>query len=554
MQLRPYQTAAKLAVYDHLRSRDDNPCVVIPTAGGKTPVIADICKDVVNMWHGRVIVLAHVKELLEQTVDKLQRICPEVNFGLHSAGLGRRDTDDAVIVAGIQSAYKRACDLGRFDIAIVDEAHLIPPDGEGMYRSFLADAKVINPLVRVIGFTATPFRLKSGTICTRENFLNHVCYEVGIKELIRDGYLCPLTTKAGVREASVAAVHVRGGEFIPAELQEAMDVDELVEGACLEIIGYTASRNACLIFAAGIQHAKHIQRIFQETHRLECGFVCGKTPPREREEILDRFRTDDLKYLVNVNVLTTGFDAPNIDCVAMLRPTLSPGLYYQMVGRGFRMHPGKDNCLVLDFAGNVMRHGPVDQVEAVERIGGGSGEPPAKTCPECRSVIAAGYAVCPDCGYEFPQRERAKHAEVADDAPILSSASPTVEEYDVYDVEYRVHTKRDSKEGDPQTMRVIYRVGFNHWVSEYICLEHTGYARQKAATWWRQRSLDPIPATAQRAVDIANGGGLAHPEAITVRSVPGERFDRIVGYRLGPIPEPIPLTESLGYDDGDIPF
>ena len=194
LALRPYQLEAKAAVYGHLRSRDDNPCAVIPTAGGKTPVMASICKDAVGLWQGRVMILAHVKELLEQTADKLNAICPEVRYGVYSAGLKRRDKRNAVIVAGIQSVYQRACDFDPFDLVVIDEAHIIPSDGDGMYRQFLADAKAVNPNLRIVGFTATPFRLKSGSICTPDGFLNHVCFEIGVRELIVQGYLCPLVT------------------------------------------------------------------------------------------------------------------------------------------------------------------------------------------------------------------------------------------------------------------------------------------------------------------------------------------------------------------------
>ncbi len=129
--------------------------------------------------------------------EKLRSVCPEVKFGIYSAGLKRRDTAEAVIVAGIQSVYKRACELDAFDLILVDECHLIPFEGDGMYRQFLADARIVNPHVRVVGFTATPFRLKSGPICSADGYLNHICYEVGVRELIRDGYLCPLVSKAG---------------------------------------------------------------------------------------------------------------------------------------------------------------------------------------------------------------------------------------------------------------------------------------------------------------------------------------------------------------------
>jgi DNA repair protein RadD len=564
IELRPYQHEAVQAVYDYLRHHDDNPCVVIPTAGGKTPVMSTICRDAVVKWQGRVLILAHVKELLEQAADKLRAICPDVGFGVYSAGLKRRDTQHSVIIAGIQSVYKRACELDAFDLIIVDEAHLIQPDGEGMYRTFLAEAKVVNPRLRTIGLTATPFRLKSGMICGPDNILNAICYEIGVKELIRDGYLCPLVTKAGVQKADTSDLHVRAGEFIADEVESLMDRDELVESACGEIVEYTRGRHAVLIFASGIKHAQHIQRVLRETHGVECGFVCGKTPAAERDETLARFRgvqsdglfeREPLGYLVNVNVLTTGFDAPNIDCVAVVRPTMSPGLWYQMLGRGFRLHPGKQNCLVLDFGNNALRHGPVDQSRVRENGTNGSSdsEPPAKECPECHSLIAAGYSACPDCGHEFPQRERANHDATASTEGVLSEQVVN-ERHPVREVMYSVHTKRGADEGAPKTMRVDYRIGLARWVSEWVCFEHQGYARWKAEQWWLARSNDPIPGTAQRAVDIANGGGVCWTESIVVRSSPDEAVERIVDYELGPKPDPVPIEEALGYDPSEIPF
>ncbi len=141
-----------------------------------------------SLWGGRVLVLAHVKELLEQNADKIRQLCPDLPVGIYSAGLKRRDTDTPVLVAGIQSVYKRACELDPFDLVVIDECHLLTKDGEGTYRRFLKDCLVINPQMRVIGLTATPFRLDSGLVCTPDHFINYVCYEAGIREMIRDGY------------------------------------------------------------------------------------------------------------------------------------------------------------------------------------------------------------------------------------------------------------------------------------------------------------------------------------------------------------------------------
>lgn len=563
IQLRPYQEQAVEVLYRYLRDHEDNPAIVLPTAAGKSWVIAQIAKDAVLRWGGRVLVLAHVKELLEQNADKIRRLCPELRVGLYSAGLNRRDTDNAVVVAGIQSIFKRACELDSFDLVIVDECHLIPPEGEGMYRQFLAEAKVVNPRLRTIGLTATPFRLKSGMICGSENILNAVCFEVGVRELIRDGYLCPLVTKAGAEKANIDVLHIRGGEFVADEVESLMDQDQLVESACREIIEYTADRHAVLIFASGIAHAEHIQRVLQEKHGVECGFVSGQTATTVRSELLARFRGEPanglfgwkpLKYLVNVNVLTTGFDAPNIDCLALVRPTLSPGLYCQMIGRGFRLHPGKQNCLVLDFGGNVLRHGPVDQIRVKEQAAAaGGGQAPAKECPECHALIAAGYATCPDCGYQFPTWEQAHHEPTASTEGVLSGQVVN-EPYTVRDTFYSVHTKRGADETAPKTMRVDYKVGWHEHKSEWVCFEHEGYARWKAEQWWRARSFDPVPDSAQQAVDLANAGALAPTKVITVRRVAGDPFERIVDYELGAKPDPLPADAVTSFSDDDIPF
>jgi len=568
MQLRPYQQDAVEAIYRYLREHDDNPCIVIPTAGGKTPVMATVCKDAVGRWQGRVLIVAHVKELLEQAVEKLRLVAPEMmlQVGVYSAGLKSRDTEHPVIVAGVQSVYKRAAELGRFDLVVIDEAHMIPPDGDGMYRTLLAGLKETNPALRVIGLTATPFRMTSGSICGPENVLNSVCYEIGVRELIVQGFICPLKSKAGREKADTSDLHVRAGEYIASEVETLMDTDVLVESACREILDYTRDRKACLVFTSGIQHGTHVAETLRRMG-AKVETVFGETLDFERDRTLHDFKAGRLKYLVNVNVLTTGFDAPNIDCVAMLRPTMSPGLYYQMVGRGFRLCEGKKDCLVLDFGGNVLRHGPVDDIRLREPGSNGDGEAPAKKCPECNALVATGYAACPQCGYVFPPPERQMHDARASSAGILSGQVTTAE-HEVHETYYGVHMKRDAPPDHPRTMRVEYRIGWQQHVSEWICVEHSGWARKKAESWWRQRSNVPLPDNAEEAVRLAEAGALCRTLAVTVRSVTGEKYDRIVGYKLGEKPfyrEPGWDDEALegagaeepcpvGEDGGEVPF
>ncbi|UYV11941.1 MAG: DEAD/DEAH box helicase [Phycisphaera sp.] len=560
MELRPYQREAIDAAYAFLTDRDGNPCVVIPTGGGKTPVIATICRDVAEGWSGRVLILAHQKELLGQAADKLHEVSPGLPMGIYSAGLKQRELGAPVTIAGIQSVHGRACELvaegGPIDLVLIDEAHMVPHADEGMYRRFLNDLKTNCPHARVVGLTATPYRLKGGPLCGDGHVLSDVCYEIGVAELIRDGYLSPLRTRAGATRADVSSLHVRGGEFIAGETEAMMDEASLVDGACAEIADQTRDRAATLIFASGVRHGRHVARVLAERHGIECGFVCSKTPPAERDELIGRFRSGDLRYLANVNMLTTGFDAPHVDCVALLRPTMSCGLYYQMVGRGFRLSPGKADCLVLDFAGNVLRHGPVDALSA-KRPGQSGGPPPAKECPACNELVATGCRECPECGHAFPEPERTQHGIEASDAGILTGQA-SEHEHEVQSVSYRVHHSR-RKPDAPPTMRVDYHVSLTETVSEWIAIGHGGYARSKAVDWWLLRSHEPAPGDAEGAVELANAGALAEPSRITVRRVAGEKFDRIVASELGPKParldDPDVAPELvLAIPDDEIPF
>ena len=544
--LRYYQQEAVNAVYDHLRTKPDtNPCVVLPTGAGKSIVIARIVSDAVQQWGGRCLILAHVRELLEQNAAKIAALCPDLAVGLYSAGLNRRDTENQVLVAGIQSVYSRARDLGAFDLILIDEAHTIPPDGEGMYRTLLAAEREINPNVRLIGFTATPYRLRGGLICRRDNLLNEICYEVGVRELIVRRYLSPLRSKNGKTKADLSDLHIRAGEFIAEEVAGKMDNEYLVSAACTEIVQLTRDRKKVLIFAASVPHAEHIKARIEQLAGEECGIVLGDTPKLDRMETLDRFRDGasapdlfgnvkpGLKYLVNVGVLTTGFDAPAIDTVAMLRPTASPGLYYQMVGRGFRLSPetGKEDCLVLDYGMNIMRHGPVDAIRVDDAPPGSRKKlaPAMRECPECQAVFPAGRRQCPDCGAVLPREEGTlHHGTKADSAGILSGQGGAAE-FDVQRVWYSKHVKKNSPDRPP-TLRVEYMLGYAESVSDWICPEHTGYARKKSEKWWRERTGLDLPATVEECLVYADAGKLKEPKKIVVKKLAGSEWPTITKY------------------------
>jgi DNA repair protein RadD len=546
MILRDYQSAAVSATWEYISANPGNPCLVLPTGAGKSLVLAQLAHDAVTKWQGRVIVLAHVKELLEQNAGKLRAISPDLDIGVYSAGLNRRDKHCQVLVAGIQSVYKRACEFNPFDIAIVDEAHLLQPDGEGMYRSFISDLQKLAPHCRLIGLTATPYRMQTGWLCGPDNLLTDVAYEIGIKELIVGGYLSPLTSKEGMA-CDTSSLHVRGGEFVADEAEKLML--DVVRPACGEIVKRTESRRSVLVFCQSVEHAVTVSNMLRESmSRVE--LITGDTPAGARAEYLEAFKAGHIKYLVNVNVLTTGFDAPNVDCVCLLRPTMSPGLYYQMVGRGFRIADGKNNCLILDFAGNIKRHGPVDQIIVKPReIGAGDGgEAPTKTCPMCAEVCHAGFSECPDCGFQFEDRAAAKH-ETKPDEVSVTTLDIIRKEWPVVDVTYSKHIKKKDSAAPP-TLRVDYKVNPIKWFSEWVCIEHEGYAGNKARLWWKARSNDPFPDSVDRAVEVADGGGLAVATQITVMEKANE-FPKITAVKLGDKPEGIEIIEDS--EDWDFP-
>ena len=560
IQLRPYQREAVDAVRSHLMAKPTNPCVVLPTGTGKSVVLGEIANLAVNRGGSRVLVLAHVRELLEQNASKMRALCPSLSVGVYSAGLNCRDTRNPVIVAGINSVYRRPDVLGRFDLVLIDECHMIPPDGDGMYRTFLEGQRSLNPDVRLVGFTATPYRLKGGVICRPENLLNEICYEANLKDMIRQGYLSPLVSKESQVQADLGNLHIRGGEFVQEDIDAAMDNDKVVDAACREIVSLTRDRRTVLVFCTSVAHCRHVAKCIGAISGMECAVVTGDTPSHEREETIARMRgsrgapnllgesAPPLKFCANVAVMTTGLDIPNIDCIALLRPTMSPGLLLQMCGRGMRLADGKANCKVLDFAGNIRRHGPLDMIHAPEEGTRDMGPPPMKTCPRCRELILAGVRACPCCGYVFPREKD----DASTDAVISGEARE--EEFAVDNVFCCEHRKRGWREGDPVTVRIDYRVGLLGTYSEWVCPEHTGYAREKFEKWWRRHVVqpdEPPPATAREAAWLLSEGMMRPVERIRVRTVSGRNFPEITCV-FGEVPSYADDPADADFDD--LPF
>jgi len=524
IELRNYQRAAIDALYSYFSADTGNPLIVMPTGTGKSVVIGAFLREAIEGWSDtRVLVLTHVKELIQQNFAALIRMWPTAPAGIYSAGLNKRDIDAQILFAGIQSIHKRAYSVQRCDLILIDEAHLLSKTDSGMYRSFLKDLKQINPAIKVIGFTATPYRMDSGLLHEGEGRLfTDIAYDVPILKMIEQGYLAPVVPKLTDTKLDVSTVGTRGGEFIAGQLEAAVDTDPINQAVAEEIIAKGQERGSWLIFCSGVKHALHIRDIMQ-SRGITCETVLGDTPPAMRDRYLTGFKNGAIRALTNANVLTTGFDAPGTDLIALLRPTKSTGLYVQMLGRGTRLANGKDDCLVLDFAGNTARHGPLDLIDGRRKEKTGDGEAPTKTCPQCETLNHAAARTCVLCGFEFPPPEL-KLDDKAAERPLLSTQIRP-EWIDVSTVSYARHQGRDGK---PDSMRVDYGSGLAKH-SEWICFEHTGYPRQKACAWWTRRApASPVPMTVADALPMA--GALQKPIQIQVKQV--GKYTEIVSARF----------------------
>jgi DNA repair protein RadD len=450
-----------------------NPCLVLPTGSGKSHIVAALCKDALQNWpETRVLMLTHVKELIEQNAEKMRLHWPAAPMGIYSAGIGKRDIGEPITFAGIQSVRTKAEMLGHLDLVIIDECHLVNHKDEGGYRKLLADLKAINPALRVVGLTATPYRLGHGLITDKPALFDALLEPVSIEELVFKGYLSTLRSKVTSAKLDTSGVKKRGGEFIESELQAAVDTDDNNQRVVQEVIALAGDRKAWLVFCTGVQHAEHVAEVLRQ-HGVAAQCVTGETPKAERKRMLDDFKAGKLRALTNANVLTTGFDYPDIDLIAMLRPTMSASLYVQMAGRGMRVKSHTDHCLVLDFAGVVEMHGPIVAVQPPKKGGDGDGEAPVKVCDNCDELVHISAKECPACGHPFPEPEEKKLKLHHDDIMGMEG-----KDFEVTGWSWRRHISKAS--GNLMLACTYYGSLSDKPITEYFPVLNDGYAGQMA--------------------------------------------------------------------------
>jgi DNA repair protein RadD len=499
MQLRPYQEQVLSDLWKWFETHDEgDPLIEASVGAGKSLLIAEMCRRAIAEYpEPRILMVVHVRELIQQNLQKLLQVWPTAPVGVYSASVGSRQLGRAITYATIGSIAKRAHQLGQVDLMLVDECHLISSSEATMYRKLIDELRRYCPAMRVVGWTGTAFR-GDGIWLTQQGVFSHVAARVTMAQLLKDGYLAPLTPAPVDTRVDTSGVATSGGDYVVTQLAKATDKADLVRQACAELARLAADRKKWLVFAVTVDHAHHLAAELRNEHGIACAVISAKTPKAEREATIAAFKRGGVRALVNVAVLTTGFDAPEVDCIALLRATKSPVLYVQIAGRGMRTADGKTDCLWLDFTDTTYTLGPVDAVKGRAKPKPFEGErvAPFRTCDECGNPAPASAPSCPTCGAVFPEPDRINHFAQASVAAVLSTGPQW---HSITRVSYR---HNPGKDGKPDTLRVDYWSGIKVAALEWVCIEHpAGWARSKACAWWNTRGGTPVPETIEEALE-----------------------------------------------------
>lgn len=534
--LRDYQQWGIDAIWQYFREHTGNPIVAMPTGTGKSHVLEGLIQSMMKAFPmTRVMMLTHVKELIGQNLDKFVKAWPNAPVGVFSAGLKRREHTYPITFAGIQSVGKKAHLFGHIDVIFIDECDLVSDNEKTLYRKFIEDLRKVNPNLKVVGLTATPWRAGLGLLTEEKGgiFTDIPVDMTGVDAFnwfIDEGYLVPLVTKPTQLLLDTKTLHIRGGEYVEKEMQDAWDKEEITRAALEEALEIAGDRRKWLIFGAGVQHCKNIAQMLSSMGRY-CEAVY--TGMENRDGIIKGFKDGAIPALVNNNILTTGFDDPEVDLILILRATTRSRLLVQILGRGTRpcYSPGfdlnttegrllsianspKHNCMVLDYARNVEKLGPInDPVVPRPKGSGGAAVAPVKLCEVCNTYNHTTARFCggkakddpkfnPDagCGSEFSFAVKIK-AEASSTQIIKKDDIPIVQLFKVDHVTYGPYIKN----GAPKMMKVSYYCGIKVF-TDYVCIEHPrdSFAAKKARDWMRERSYNrTIYNTVDEALDRA---------------------------------------------------
>lgn len=519
MLIEPYgfQKAAVSSIFDYFKKNTTgNPIVALPTGTGKSVVIAAFLYEVLTKYRNqKILILTHRKELIEQDYKELLAMWPQAPAGVYSAGLNKKQHEFPIVFCGIGSVCKQVEKFGKVDLIIIDEAHLVSPKEETMYQFFLNELSKTNPYLRVIGLSATYWRLGHGLL-TENHIFTDLCFNMtdlrSFNWLLDQGYLCPLIPKQTNLEIDISGVRIQSGEYKLDDLQLAVDREEITYRAIKEMVENSIDRKHWLIFSTGIEHTEHIASMFNDMFNIPAVAIHSKLKDKERDNRIADFKAGGYQVAVNNNILTTGFNDKAIDLLGVLRHTQSSALWVQMMGRGTRTLEGKLNCIVYDFARNTQRLGPINDpvIPPSPKSKGRKQAAPIKICQLCNTYNHASVRICVGCGHKFESAITFEH--IASTMELIKREEPPViETFNPVHITYALHHKKER----PDSLKVTYFCGTGTTVfTEYIGFAHEGFARKKAEKWWAERGILPVPQDSKEA--LSRSKSLISPKYIKV--------------------------------------
>jgi DNA repair protein RadD len=507
--LRPYQEDMIRTTMEAIPS-DQFILIMAATGSGKTIFFSELCKRLLENWPNiRIGILAHRGILVEQARDKLLGVWSGAQIGIACASVeSKKDTESPITIGTIQTLIKQTNTTAPFDLIIIDEAHrLRPKNKKSQYQEFLKIMMRFNPAVRVLGVTATPFQLGHGycygTVCRpdNENWFTSLNYRIGISDLQRQGYLCEYRAKEAKNISSDLSKVKVSGDFAIGELGEVMSRKEHVGSAVSAVEKYAAGRRRVVVFCVTIDHATRVVEAFREAGHIAAA-VHSDMPMKQRDMTLAEFEAGRIRVLCNVGVLTEGWDSPAVDCIVMCRPTKSAALYVQMVGRGLRPHPDKDDVLILDLANNCREHGDPDKPRIPIPGRAGKADAILKVCPKCFELIPVGAKECRECGYAYPVEVVQQNGSV-EMANVAWCKTPAPTVVSVVEAAFNEYV---SKAGN-RMMRLGLTCQADHsinpiWCNEFLDFDgNNEWAMGKARRLWASLVGTDPPASVDEAVE-----------------------------------------------------
>lgn len=568
-KLRDYQERVLNELYDWLqRHPEGNPIVDACVGAGKSIIIAEFCRRAIEQYpQTRIVMCVASKELCQQNLEKLITIWPEAPAGVCSASLGQKDLSSQIIFATIGSIAKQAHNLGVVNLLIIDECHNVNPDNAGMYREFINDLKKYgSQYLCVIGFTGTPFRGDGVWLWQgKDPLFAGTATRMAMDELLEAGYLSPLIVDTGTPETIDSSdIKVSMGDYVIKDLEDAVIDPEIIKATVDDLFIRGEDRKKWLIFCVTIAHAQAVLDEVQYIGGLNAQIITSKTPMAIREDALTRYKLphhhpNSINCLINVACLTTGFDAPETDLIALLRPTKSPVLYVQIAGRGMRIANGKKDCLWLDYTSTTRDMGPVNLIKGRNKNTTLlSKEAPFKYCPNCGNPNPIHAIECVECGEPIPINTKDPHGSHASNALPLHGYQPPEQCW--FDIKQIGYYKHAGKNGKPPTLRIdYYHSEIEEPISEWKCFEHDGFALRMGCQWWIEHMPNvDVPLTVDDALVKIHSNDIIRPNRILCQKDPQGKFWQVKQYQYGDTSE-MPTIISYKpvfqeYEDENIPF